>query len=200
MRVSPIAILKVTDRNGSILEENTPEETRVVSAKSAYMLVSMLKSVVQSGTGGGAAIGRPAAGKTGTTDDTKDAWFVGFTPDLAAAVWMGDDHGGDLGGITGGTYPATIWGHFMSEALKNTPVHDFTVPPGSEGIDQLGLYVPAPKEDPKDKDKDKDKDGKNSGSKTDTKTSSKKSSGSSSASKSDTSSDDSDISEFIKKR
>ncbi len=200
VRVSPIAILKVTDRNGSILEENTPEETRVVSAKSAYMLVSMLKSVVQSGTGGGAAIGRPAAGKTGTTDDTKDAWFVGFTPDLAAAVWMGDDHGGDLGGITGGTYPATIWGHFMSEALKNTPVHDFTVPPGSEGIDQLGLYVPAPKEDPKDKDKDKDKDGKNSGSKTDTKTSSKKSSGSSSASKSDTSSDDSDISEFIKKR
>lgn len=195
VRATPMAIIKVTDRNGNILEDNTPEETRVVSEKSAYMLVSMLKSVIQAGTGGGAAIGRPAAGKTGTTDDTKDAWFVGFTPDLSAAVWMGDDHGNDLGGITGGTYPATIWAHFMSQALKNTPAHDFIVPPGCEGVDQLGVYLPKPKEDPKAKDKDKDgskktdKDSKSSSGKD------KKSSSSSPTS----SEEDASINAFIKR-
>ena len=67
----------------------------------------MLESVITGGTGGNAAIGRPAAGKTGTTDDSKDAWFIGYTPDLVAAVWIGDDYGSEtLHGITGGTTPA----------------------------------------------------------------------------------------------
>ena len=90
----------------------------------------MLKGVIARGTGAGAAIGRPAAGKTGTTDNNKDAWFVGYTPDLVAAVWMGNDTEGTLGNITGGTVPAEIWRLFMSKALASTPARDFLRPQG----------------------------------------------------------------------
>ena len=148
------------DRNGQVVEENSTEEQRVVDAKDAYVITNMLESVVSGGTGGGAAIGRPAAGKTGTTDESKDAWFVGYTPDLVAAVWMGDDYGVEtLDGITGGTVPAAIWRDFMSGALNavEIPASDFTVPPGAAAIANQGYAAPAPKADPKDKNKDKDK-------------------------------------------
>lgn len=160
VKVKPIAITKIVDRNGQVVEENTTEEERVVDPKYAYVVTNMLESVVSGGTGGGAAIGRPAAGKTGTTDESKDAWFVGYTPDLVAAVWMGDDYGVEtLDGITGGTVPAAIWRDFMSEALNamEIPASDFTVPPGAASIANQGYAQPAPKVDPKDKDKDKDK-------------------------------------------
>ena len=86
----------------------------------------MLQDVITKGSGRGAAIGRPAAGKTGTTNDYKDAWFVGYTPDLVAAVWVGNDDSTTTNGIMGGMTPASTWADFMSRALANTPAHDFS--------------------------------------------------------------------------
>ena len=120
-----IAITKVLDRNGRILEEITPEGKAVISEQSAADLTSMLEDVITRGTGKNANIGRPAAGKTGTTSNYKDAWFVGYTPDLVAAVWIGNDDNSNLPGIMGGGIPATIWSSFMKKALANVPVHDF---------------------------------------------------------------------------
>lgn len=160
VKVKPVAITKIVDRNGQVVEENSTEEQRVVDPKYAYVITNMLESVMSGGTGGGASIGRPAAGKTGTTDESKDAWFVGYTPDLVAAVWMGDDYGIEtLDGITGGTVPAVIWCDFMSQALNamEIPASDFTVPPGAASIANQGYAPVAPKVDPKAKDKDKDK-------------------------------------------
>jgi len=128
--VEPTAIIKVVDRNGKILEQYTPHEKAVVNERSAYILTDMLRGVITSGTGTGANIGRPAAGKTGTTDDSKDAWFVGFTPDLVASVWIGYDTDGYLNGMTGGSTPATIWRTFMAKALAGTPSRDFIRPNG----------------------------------------------------------------------
>lgn len=160
VKVKPVAITKIVDRNGQVVEENSTEEQRVVDPKYAYVIMNMLESVMSGGTGGGASIGRPAAGKTGTTDESKDAWFVCYTPDLVAAVWMGDDYGIEtLDGITGGTVPAVIWRDFMSQALNamEIPASDFTVPPGAASIANQGYAPVAPKVDPKAKDKDKDK-------------------------------------------
>ncbi|MBO4780462.1 MAG: penicillin-binding protein 1A [Selenomonadaceae bacterium] len=120
-----IAITKVLDRNGNIIHEAVPEGRQVITAESAADLTSMLEDVIKRGTGKGAAIGRPAAGKTGTTSDYHDAWFVGYTPDLVASVWIGCDDNSELDGITGGDIPATIWSHFMQNALLNVPAHDF---------------------------------------------------------------------------
>ena len=123
----------------------------------------MLESVINGGTGGNAAIGRPAAGKTGTTDDSKDAWFVGYTPDLVAAVWIGDDYGSEtLRGITGGDTPAIMWGQFMANALANTPASDFPVPASAQSAISEGYVNPAKaqpkKEDKKDEKADKKDD------------------------------------------
>lgn len=130
VRAQPVAILKVVDRNGKVLEEYTPHEKAVINERSAYLLTDILKGVILRGTGTAAAIGRPAAGKTGTTNDYKDAWFVGYTPDLVASVWMGNDTEGYLNGITGGATPASIWHTFMSKALSNVPSRDFPRPSG----------------------------------------------------------------------
>ncbi|ETS93696.1 MULTISPECIES: transglycosylase domain-containing protein [Veillonella] len=149
IKVQPTAIVKIVDRNGQIVEENSIQEKRIIEEKDAAILTNMLESVINGGTGGNAAIGRPVAGKTGTTDDSKDAWFVGYTPDLVAAVWMGDDYGTEtLHGITGGTTPAIIWAQFMSNALANTPVSDFSVPASAQSAIQEGYRNPV-KETPK---------------------------------------------------
>lgn len=130
IRVEPVAVVKVVDRNGKILEQNTPKERAVINEKSAYILTDILRGVMLRGTGTGAAIGRPAAGKTGTTDDYKDAWFVGYTPDLVASVWLGFDNEKYLNGVTGGTLPATAWRTFMSKATAAMPARDFHRPNG----------------------------------------------------------------------
>jgi len=148
VRAEPIAIIKVVDRNGKILEQNTSHSKAIVNERSTFILTDMMRGVLTEGTGAGANIGRPAAGKTGTTSDYKDAWFVGFTPDLVAAVWMGNDSGGNLDGITGGDLPATIWRSFMSSALSKTPARDFTVPSGIVSVlisSRDGLLVTDPK-------------------------------------------------------
>ncbi len=119
------AITQVLDRNGKILEQALPEGRVVLNEDAAADLTSMLEDVVNKGTGRGAAIGRPAAGKTGTTSDYHDAWFVGYTPDLVAGVWIGMDDNSSLDGVMGGGTPATIWQAFMQQALASVPVHDF---------------------------------------------------------------------------
>ena len=125
VHIPHVAITKVLDRNGNIIHEAVIEGRQVITPESAADLTSMLEDVITKGTGKGAAIGRPAAGKTGTTSDYKDAWFVGYTPDLVASVWIGNDDNTSLDGIMGGGIPATIWSHFMQNALLNVPAHDF---------------------------------------------------------------------------
>ena len=120
------SVTKVLDRKGSVIFEAVPEGVAVITPESAAALTSMLQDVISKGSGRAAAIGRPAAGKTGTTTDYKDAWFVGYTPDLVAAVWVGNDDSTTTNGIMGGMTPATTWGDFMSRALANTPAHDFS--------------------------------------------------------------------------
>lgn len=134
VHVKPVAITKILDRNGNVIEDEStakPEETRVMSEREAYEMTTMLQAVIESGTGTGAAIGRPAAGKSGTTDDNKDAWFVGYTPTIVTAVWIGDDTGAhSLGEVYGGTIPAQIWRDYMTKATEDESSADFDVPSG----------------------------------------------------------------------
>ena len=152
--IKPIAIVKILDRNGNVLEDNSSDvqKTQVMSEKTAYEMTSMLEGVIARGTGTAASIGRPAAGKTGTTDDNHDAWFIGYTPDIVTAVWVGDDTGSQsLGEIYGGTVPAQIWHDYMASAVSGTSADDFDVPAG------MGkAYYEEPKEEVKsDKKNDK---------------------------------------------
>ena len=138
VHVKPTAIVKILDRNGNVLEdastlEKKETKTRVMSEREAYEMTTMLEGVIDHGTGTAAAIGRPAAGKTGTTDDNKDAWFGGYTPDIVTAVWIGDDTGShSLGEIYGGTIPAEIWKDYMSSATSDESGSDFSAPSGME--------------------------------------------------------------------
>jgi penicillin-binding protein 1A len=90
----------------------------------------MLQGVIDSGTGGNAYIGRPAAGKTGTTSDFRDAWFVGYSPEYSTAVWIGNDNFTPMNHVYGGDYPAMIWADFMKRATQNIPVAEFKLPEG----------------------------------------------------------------------
>jgi penicillin-binding protein 1A len=123
------SILRVTDSDGNILLDNTPKPRLVLNPWAAAQINSALQSVVNEGSGKEAGMGRPVAGKTGTTSSERDVWFVGYVPQLAAAVWIGKDNFTPLGqGVTGGTYAAPIWRSFMQEALKDEPVESFQSP------------------------------------------------------------------------
>ncbi len=126
--IEPNAIVKVLDRDGNVLEdhEGTPSARQVLQEDAVHELNAILQDAVLHGTGGGAYIGRPMAGKTGTTDDEHDAWFVGYTPDLVTAVWIGDDTSSNAG-YTGGTIPASIFKDFMSQATANTKASQFNL-------------------------------------------------------------------------
>jgi penicillin-binding protein 1A len=132
IHITPSPIRVVRDALGTPVLDNTyPQQTEVVSAGVAYVVTSMMESVINEGTGyPNAVIGRPAAGKTGTTSSFRDAWFVGFTPDLVAAVWIGNDDYSRMNESFGGNVPARIWSRFMKQALAKTPKHDFTMPAG----------------------------------------------------------------------
>ena len=132
IHIDPTPIRIVRDSFGTpVLDNSYPQQTEVVSAGTAYVVTSMLQSVINEGTGfPNAQIGRPAAGKTGTTSDFRDAWFVGFTPDLVAAVWIGNDNYHQMNESYGGNIPARIWAKFMKAALAKTPKHDFAFPAG----------------------------------------------------------------------
>jgi penicillin-binding protein 1A len=152
MHHPPVAITKITDASGTVLYREQKDEQlkpeRVLNPVTAYLSTSAMQQVMQQGTGVGASIGRPAAGKTGTAQEYRDAWFVGYTPDLATAVWVGYPRGeiemkpsctgsfqpckvtrtATSGGVTGGSWPASIWRLFMSRALSGVPAHSFAVP------------------------------------------------------------------------
>ena len=132
-RVEPYLIDKVYDRTGRLLEEHQVKKESVISPQTAYIMTHLLQGVVEEGTGRKAAeLGRPAAGKTGTTNELKDAWFVGYTPQVLAGVWVGyDDHNISLGkGETGGHAACPIWLYFMKEWMKDQPVESFPIPEG----------------------------------------------------------------------
>ena len=123
---TPYLVDSVSDTQGRALYAHLGVPTaRVLDPLFASRMVRMLEGVVRGGTGAGAAIGRPAAGKTGTSQRWRDAWFVGFTPDLLAAVWLGNDGGGPMNKVTGGEIPAAIWKRFMSSAEAGKPSLDF---------------------------------------------------------------------------
>jgi penicillin-binding protein 1A len=119
-------IAQVSDSSGNTLLDNTPRPRLVLDPWASASLNDVLQGVVSRGTGTAAQIGRPAAGKTGTTSSERDIWFVGYVPQLATAVWVGNDDYTQLGqGATGGSYVAPIWRDFMSQALQGVPVEKF---------------------------------------------------------------------------
>jgi penicillin-binding protein 1A len=125
-RTTPYLISQITSTRGDVLyTHDNSAPTPVLDPLYATRMVTMLKGVITSGTGTGANIGRPAAGKTGTSQDWRDAWFVGFTPDVLTAVWVGNDNGASMDKVTGGQLPAAIWKKFMLVAEKNLPSRDF---------------------------------------------------------------------------
>lgn len=132
VKTEPMAIKSITDKDGNLLEENKPREERVISEELAYITTNILQSVVQEGTGWRAkALGRPVAGKTGTTNNYMDAWFLGYTPDLIAGVWVGMDKDEPIGkNETGARAASPIWVSFMEKALKGMPVKNFQIPGG----------------------------------------------------------------------
>jgi penicillin-binding protein 1A len=122
-------IVRVTDSTGNVLLDNTPKPRLVLDPWATASLTNVLQGVINGGTGKAAQIGRPAAGKTGTTSSERDVWFAGYTPQLSAAVWIGNDNNRPIGGgATGGQYAAPIWRNFMLKALKNEPVQNFPAP------------------------------------------------------------------------
>ncbi len=122
-------IMQVTDSNGNILLDNTPKPQLVLDPWASAALTDVLQGVISQGTATNAQIGRPAAGKTGTTDSQRDVWFVGYVPQLAAAVWVGNDDYRPLSrGATGGGYAAPVWRNFMIQALRDEPVENFRPP------------------------------------------------------------------------
>lgn len=142
--VEPHVVTKITDRHGKDLVVVKPAKTAVMSEQVAYLMTDMLTTVVTSGTGTNARLGRPAAGKTGTTSlpdlpgfagktGSRDAWYVGYTPELVAAVWMGYDPTDPehyLRNVAGGGHPALIWKKVINVALKDQPVQAFPRPAG----------------------------------------------------------------------
>lgn len=126
---SATVIVRVTDSTGNVLLDNTPKPQRVLDSWASAAIIDVMQSVVTSGTGKGAALDRPVAGKTGTTSSEKDIWFVGTVPQLTTAVWVGRDDNRQLSsGVTGGGIVAPIWRDFMVKALKDVPVEKFKSP------------------------------------------------------------------------
>jgi penicillin-binding protein 1A len=128
--VEPIFITKVLDRDGRLLEEHKPQREKVMESDTAFVMSHLLQEVVKYGTGWRArALGRPVGGKTGTTNDQKDAWFVGFSPSMTAGVWVGFDDERELGPAeTGARAASPIWVDFAAEVLKTESTQAFVVP------------------------------------------------------------------------
>jgi penicillin-binding protein 1A len=131
-KADPFFIKKIVDRTGHIVEEHKPRVEQVIDPRIAYITSHLLQDVVKRGTGWRVReLGRPVAGKTGTTNDLKDAWFMGFTPSIVAGVWVGFDDLSKLGKYeTGSRAASPIFLYFMKEALAGTPVELFSPPDG----------------------------------------------------------------------
>jgi len=131
-RVTPHFITRILDRHGNVVEQNQPTREKVIEENTAYIVTSLLEGVVQHGTGRRVkTLNRPVAGKTGTTNNLYDAWFVGYTPGYVAGVWVGFDEEKTLGeDETGSRAAAPIWLAFMEAILRDKPVRAFQVPKG----------------------------------------------------------------------
>jgi penicillin-binding protein 1B len=148
LAVQSYAVTAVVDQNGKVIEGHELQARQVLSPQLAYMIDFMLEQVINHGTGEGArkrGFIRPAAGKTGTTNDSKDAWFAGFTPNLLAVVWTGFDQKEQLG-LTGAEASLPAWTDYMKAATASRPALDFAPPPGIvvENVDPLTGYLPGP--------------------------------------------------------
>jgi penicillin-binding protein 1A len=162
MGVWPYGISEIRDSSGRVLFRRTGAGAgRVISATHDGEMNEMLKGVIDGGTGRDAALPRPAAGKTGTTQDYRDAWFVGYTAQLVAGVWLGNDDDSPMRGVTGGSLPAQTWRRFMLAATRSMPVRPLpnipaaqvvaSASPSSRGLLEniLGLFRPAPAPPPR---------------------------------------------------
>lgn len=134
--VLPYGIISIKDIYGNVIYQRKGSSTgAVLNASTVRRMNDMMMSVVEQGTGQAANIGRPVAGKTGTSQDYKDAWFIGFTPQLVTGVWVGNDNNSPTGKVTGGNLPAQIWAKYMQPALKGSAVAAIPRDGGSsEGI------------------------------------------------------------------
>jgi penicillin-binding protein 1A len=122
----PVAIVKVLDENDQLLEQTTFTQQQVISPEVAYIMTTMMMGTINSGTGTAANIGRPAAGKTGTTDNYETAWFIGYTPDLLTGIYVGNDDRTPVG--ISGSQVAILWGTLMTKAVADQTVTNFAVP------------------------------------------------------------------------
>ncbi|MCL5036723.1 MAG: PBP1A family penicillin-binding protein [Chloroflexi bacterium] len=129
IRAEPVCVKLIKDPSGRVIEDNRkPKRYEVLPHTVAYMMIDMMKDVINAGTGTRAKLDRPAAGKTGTTDDYRDAWFIGFTPQYSTAVWLGNDNYSKMDRAYGGDVPAMTWQYFMSRAHKGLEKKDFQPP------------------------------------------------------------------------
>jgi len=140
LRAEPTPVLRVTDRAGNVIIDNAkPTTTRVLEQPVADNVTGILQGVLTSGTATGRGLDRPAAGKTGTTQNNRDAWFAGYTPTLSTAVWIGYENKTaetakelvrikGVAKVTGGTHPARLWQAFMKQALEDVPITEFSEP------------------------------------------------------------------------
>lgn len=125
----PYAIERITDARGNLLYSHQPSSQQVIDQNAIRLLVSMMQGVVTGGTGTRARVpGHHIAGKTGTTDDWRDAWFMGYTPSVATGVWVGNDDNSPMRRVTGGLYPALIWHDYMEIVLADMPDETFPAP------------------------------------------------------------------------
>ena len=169
-RVEPYAIERVESSRGTVLYEARKARTsKVLNINTAATMTAIMKTVIQNGTGRAANIGKPAAGKTGTTDDCKDAYFIGYTPDVVTGVWVGNDDNSKMGELTGGTVPAKIWRDVMLVATEPYGNSDFEYPeimlmpfkaPSASIIPQSEVLKAWEEEDKKDENNDEKKDDK----------------------------------------
>lgn len=134
--VQPVFVTRITDQQGKILEQAKLHTSEALDRQTAYQVTRLLQSVIEEGTGKNVrTLGTPAAGKTGTTDQNMDAWFIGFTPEMATGVWIGYDQKISLGeNETGGRSAAPIWLDFMEQATKLYPSGKFEIPDGIKFI------------------------------------------------------------------
>ncbi|WP_312423742.1 PBP1A family penicillin-binding protein [Anaerospora hongkongensis] len=123
----PVAIIKVLDENGRLLEQSQLSQQTALQPDVAYIVTDILKSVLENGTGTPANLGRPAAGKTGTTDNYETAWFMGYTPELVVGIYIGNDNRKPVG--ISGTEVSALWGTMMSKVVRDMKPVDFAVPP-----------------------------------------------------------------------
>lgn len=161
-KVEPYAIERVESSRGTVLyEAKKARSSKVLNLNTAATMTAIMKTVITNGTGRAANIGKPAAGKTGTTDDSRDAYFIGFTPDVVTGVWVGNDDNSQMGGITGGTVPAIIWKDVMTVATEPYGNVDFEYPEvilnpfKAPGVSIIPQSEAKKKLDEKDKEKEK---------------------------------------------